>query len=509
MRIRSHLDPTTFITFDHIDARAYDKEFAELAKSTRKRWAEHRSLILERERPWARVRGIIRRAGRLLGLLGPRTIDPIISALRDKDVLTSAHEQYHFWQGLRLPFLHLYATTTLQRAIRNASRMARRIEEWNQWDTQKTSFGFEFSRLDRKIYIGGNRNGRITWDSYPLSGFDVSLELSAKEMLEGAASIFDFQISCGKKSEMSDPVHFKRWCKRNPAYTRVVAFLADYLASDRLALRLALPLINAAFHTSMPETAFVHLARQARQVLVEPREPWKSMLSQEEPIWWSKAFHEWLVKDFAYGYHHPVGSYPEDIDLTLSSEFYYLVPEHWLGETTYGGGLKHPFLGPSAAKWRRAAKKITGLEAFLDFPGYYLPQKRLRNFVLSIKPPVQVVSVFLEGQSICTFPLVNGDFSPAFLHPSASNASSSQGRGFIVELLSVYGAFRRATGAHMTEVARTCHHRDCPHFAANFCNFYLMIPERHEDCAFPQVLHNWILRRRQENEPEPANRGYI
>jgi len=75
MRIRSHLDPTLFVIFLHIDTRSYDAEFRALARSLRA------------------ARGT--------------DLSPLFDVLRERERRIMAHERFHFWQGLRLPFLHV------------------------------------------------------------------------------------------------------------------------------------------------------------------------------------------------------------------------------------------------------------------------------------------------------------------------------------------------------------------------------------------------------------------
>src|ERR1700756_3052774 len=100
MHIRSHLDPTLFVIFLHINAKEYDEEFRALARSLN--------------------------PGRGTNL------QPLLDALKEREQRTLAHERYHFWQGLRLPFLHLYATTTLRTYFLGARELARMTEDWRQ-----------------------------------------------------------------------------------------------------------------------------------------------------------------------------------------------------------------------------------------------------------------------------------------------------------------------------------------------------------------------------------------
>ncbi|UEM08422.1 hypothetical protein J4G43_026890 [Bradyrhizobium barranii subsp. barranii] len=263
MRIRSHLDPTLFVVFWHIDAREYDEEFRRLVRS--------------------QTRGKGTDVGR------------IFDALRERESRIWAHERYHFWQGLRLPFLHLYAMQTMRTVIVGAGTLAKLVEDWRKWADHALAVAL-FARLDSPFHLGANRSGQIALGSTPLAGYEFTLKSSPKEMLECAASIFDYQTSCKAVREMSDPVSFRKWCKRNPAYLRIFDFLKDFLSSDRLALRTVLPLINAAFHTSYPERAFAELAARIWGGSTGPNPQAAAFLAQSEPCRWHEVFQQWLTE---------------------------------------------------------------------------------------------------------------------------------------------------------------------------------------------------------------------
>jgi hypothetical protein len=72
-------------------------------------------------------------------------------------------------------------------------------------------------------------------------------------------------------------------------------------------------------------------------------------------------------------------------------------------------------------------------------------------------------------------------------------------RGFIADLLAMYGAVRRASGAHFDEMQRVCYHFDCPEFEPNFCNSYALVPDPFETCGFPQRMERLINLWRKTN----------
>ena len=395
MRIRSHLDPTLFVIFWHVDAREYDEDFRRLVRSM------------------SRGKGT--------------DVHPIFDALRERESRIFAHEQYHFWQGLRLPFLHLYASMTFRSVIVLAGNLAKVSEDWRGWaDLGITATGFR--RLDRPFYLAANRSGQIALGSTPFSDYEFTLKSSPKEMLECAASIFDFQTSCKVVREISDPESFRKWCKRHPAYLRIFDFLKDYLNSDRLALRTVLPLINAAFHTSDPERAFVELAARIWGGSSGSNPPAAAFLAQNEPCRWHEVFQQWLTE---IDYDYPLGEIPNTVDLD-DHKFYYLEPEAWLG-VQHGQGIQHPFIGPLAVEWQQRTKEVAGLDSFLDMPGY-IANKEARQFAGSAQPTLYVIRIFSDDGFDRVFPI-----GPVSSVPLSPTMRSARGRWInSVELRSTY-----------------------------------------------------------------------
>jgi len=82
---------------------------------------------------------------------------------------------------------------------------------------------------------------------------------------------------------------------------------------------------------------------------------------------------------------------------------------------------------------------------------------------------------------------------------SLSNPEDPQYHQFIADSLAMYGAVRRASGAHFDENQRMCHHHDCPHFEPNFCNAYPRVPDSFETCGFPTRIERLINLSRSKN----------
>lgn len=410
--------------------------------------------------------------------------NPIFQALKTRHRRTIAHENYHFWQGVRLPFLHLYATCFYGAAFSLVSELARQDENWNNWENYDFD-GPPTNRLDQKYGLAYFRAGMITLERSDEKAGDLHLAISAKLMLENAASIFDFIASCEWRDEMSDPIVFRRWRMFNAANTQIFEFLSQVLNSEQFALRAILPLINACFHTSFPEKAFSHLLPRLIQL---PSGETQFFLNQKEPCRWPELFDIWL-KDLEYDY--PFGQVPTRVG-TFNSDFYYLDPARWLG-MKYGGGLLHPIIGLRGKEWIELSKSVPGLNSFLDLPGYVNNTDAL-NFVKSSEPPFAVIKIRLKDGSYRVFPVGGASFLNAFPAELVSELSTEDFRGFMADTLAVYGAFRKTTGIHLTEFARNCSHEECPHYEHNYCNSYPIIPGSHIDCGFPRRMADWIHR---------------
>lgn len=453
MRIRSHLDPTLFVIFLHVDTRGYDDDFRALARSLQA------------------TRGT--------------DIGPLFDALKERERRILAHERYHFWQGLRLPFLHVYALVTLRGTLLGARHLAAVESDWRGW-SQIGARASIFDRLDMPYHLAGKPSGELAFGAQTTPGYDLNLVITAKQMLEYAASIFDFQGSCETIAQMSDPQAFHRWRKRNPAYLEVHDFLRDFFRSERLVLRMGLPMVNAAFHTSIPERALTELAARIWGNFVAPGAAGAAFLSQPEPCRWPEVFQLWLKE---LPYEIPFGSTPDNVDL-VETPFYYMDPNTWLG-SEIGGGIQHPFLGPAANEWQNQIEDTLGLGDYIDMPGY-VANESAHRFAWGMDPQIRVVRVFFEDGSDKVFAIGDGLVGPAFKDPIFSRLSASEFRGFILDTMAVYGVMRRAFGFHMAEAAQTCHHVACPHHSESFCNAYPLIPESFERCGFPARMKNWV-----------------
>ena len=165
------------------------------------------------------------------------------------------HEAYHFWQGLRLPFVHRYGL----QIFKNILDVAPLIK-----DLGDVLFEFSEGAVSSTALLGTrhlvvNPDGSI-WtgrqEQLPAREGSWEVDLSPLDLMEGAATVAEWQWDTPVPS--LDIKGFKRWCKRNPSYLKAFRFAACIVGDEPMTLRAFLPLVLAAFHTS---DQCVHLPR--------------------------------------------------------------------------------------------------------------------------------------------------------------------------------------------------------------------------------------------------------
>jgi len=149
---------------------------------------------------------------------------------------------------------------------------------------------------------------------------------------------------------------------------------------------------------------------------------------------------------------------------------------------TYGHGeVGHPFLARLAQQWVEIARENAAFSSVLDLPGYCTV---LSDCYERFSPPVTVFRFHLGGNRDRVFIKANA-FTRGDYAGSTFNA-------MVADFLTVYGAVRRASGAHFDPDQRTCHHSGCPLYQPNFCNIYPVVPDHHTNCGFSARLKRLI-----------------
>lgn len=413
------------------------------------------------------------------------SFDPVLERLEPRSRQIYFHETYHFWQGLRLPFLHRYAMTAFSQMISAFIQLSLEDSDFHRWSCLLP----EMMRLDLDEMIGFAPQGKIFWGGsdviFPNETVD-QIRLTPIDLLECAASLAEFQWSTSE-DHLCDPFVLRRWAKRNPNYLHPFNFAARYLGSESLALRTLLPLINAAFHTTMPVRAFGELLARLRMTFMEESEISKAFFKQPEPCRWHEVFQVWL-DDLKY---------EADSDASaqiLGGKYFRLTLETW----ALGGFVDkenklvtHPLLGPAARQWFELGDKFPMATWLIDQPGW-VPKYVMNKFLSEFSPPISAFRFHLGSGHDRVFMIGDGDFSG---FTEMKDPEDPQLKGTIADFQAAYGAVRRASGAHFDESQRFCYHSSCPEFEMNFCNAYTSIPDSFKKCGFTQrtqrMINHW------------------
>jgi hypothetical protein len=442
MSFRSHLDPCLFVVFMHLRGNQFEGRLSDI------------------------------------DLNDGDPFSPIVDRIHEKGHQILFHEEYHFWQGLRLPYLFRYAMATFRQIIPAFRDLSVTAEDYHTWDCILP----EFETLRTPSLIALNSEGKVFYTRQEEHGVVDVVEqalISPLDLLECAASLAEFQVT-SKRADRVDPLAFRRWTKRNPAYLEPFNFASLLLGCEDIPLRSLLPLINASFYTSDPVRTFAHLLAALLTFFVsDPGEISNAFLAQQEPCRWRELFQAWLgniVYDAA----------PDLHAILLGPEYFRLTLSHWV-LARYGSGenyLIHPFLGPPAQGWLKKEKYNPAYSWIIDMPGWAdkdtLKECRSEFFPLHVDTFHQA-----DGQDRTIMAMAQGHISG---FTSLKDHQDPESRGFIAECFTMYSAVKRASGVFYDETQRTCRHRECPHFASNFCNAYPTIPVEYAKCDFPKRM---------------------
>ncbi len=445
MAMQSHVDPCLFIVYMHISGDLVDDDLAAaLAGFEPKQGASPRALL---------------------------------DALPSRSRQIQFHEAYHFWQGLRLPFMYRYAMIAFRQAVLAFGQAAQSGAAPPDWDIILP----EFERLGLDDRIARGDGGHLFWGRsaarFPDEAFD-EVRISPLDLLECAASLAEYQVTA--RGDLTDPAVLSRWAKRNPAALDVHDFVVRYLGDGRIALRALLPVINGSFHTSEPVRTFALLLHRLRATFLGTGEFGRQFLAHPEPCRWRELLLLWL-DDIDYE------AAPDSDGQILGSPYQRLTLAQWVGGSLGSekrGSLIHPFLGPLARRWIALEGERVEAHMIFDQPGWVRPD-HFDRWLEEFTPPFSIYRFHLETGGDRVVFVGRADVRE-FTSPPMGSAGAW--RAFLADTLTIYGAVRRASGAHFDEEQRTCHHRACPHYAANLCNTYPVIPENFADCGFPVRL---------------------
>jgi hypothetical protein len=376
----------------------------------------------------------------------------------------SFHETYHYWQGLRLPFLYWYALDTSRKMFLGFREFARTGQHWSKWDELWPIIPelFLLEVANRCLNLGekGFAIQRET-ESIPIGATD-SASISILDLLEGATSFAEWQVLTKSLDDAVSYLAFDRWCKRNPSYTSAYRFTANAIGKH-VAARCFLQLVAAAFETNRPVLAFTNLLALLKGNLRSPG--FQSILDRPEPIGWGNFFEHLLSQlPFEAEKDAEFGPRPDQPFFRLSLD--------WVEGSFSGSGFGHPFLSPLARKWKQKAK---------DDPRYgqvltlfrWVSGDVFQDCWQTFQPPITLARFDTPGGAsrVITIDAFNDGYDLQGLE--------------LADILALFSIFKKTTGAFIVDGQRLCYHSPCPHFERNFCNSYPAIPIEFSKCGFP------------------------
>lgn len=380
---------------------------------------------------------------------------------------TLFHEGYHYWQGLRLPFLHWYAAFAFRTSLMLLKQFADTGFPFEQWSCVVPAFSYLGERR-ACFYLGKSKFECGPPTATPTDQCLVSALLSPIDLLEGATSIAEWQ---SLTSSPTDVRQFVRWTKRNPAYTDAFDFVSAVLKSEELALRCFNPLIEKAFATNRPLRAFLELLGLFESRLT--RADVHAFVAQKEPCRWLDLF-EIFLEDI------PFESNPDSMtDIAADQPYCRVILSTWANATWPDQSPLHPFLSTNAQEWLKNEEQHNEYSLLLS----QLPwAKKLALSCLEDEfyPPLTILRFQLHEKENRVIHVGYADKYPRL----------PGGRIALIDLLTIFSIVRRASGAHFDTDLRLCHHVACPHYNANYCNLYPVIPKTWEQCKFPKLAES-------------------
>lgn len=379
---------------------------------------------------------------------------------------TLFHEGYHYWQGLRLPFLHWYAIFALRTSMLLLREFAKTGLPFEEWNCLVPAF-FYLGQPLACFYLGGAKFEFRSPDAKPPNEYLFSTLLSPIDLLEGATSIAEWQSQIPTTSA-TDVKQFIRWTKRNPAYTDAFKFVSAVLKSEQLALRCFNPLVEKAFATNNPLRAFVELLGLFEHRLNRP--DMQIFIAQPEPCRWLDVF-EMLLGSI------PFQGPPDSMtDIAADQRYCRVLLPTWVNASWPDKSPLHPFLSANAQQWLK-----------------YEEQDKEFSLVLSQLPWARGLAMgcmekeFYPPLTIMRFQLTDTENRVIHVGYADKNLPVPGGRGPLIDLLTMFSIARRASGAHFDADLRLCHHAACPHYPPNYCNLYPVIPKTWQQCKFPAL----------------------
>lgn len=383
----------------------------------------------------------------------------------------SFHETYHYYQGLTLPFLFWYSflcTHIILTTFRELSRQTANFHDWS-------AIVYGFNNLSEIHRLGG-RKGTFHFLADNLSYIQSVIHLTLLDLIESATSLAQYQVSV-KYEDITDPIEFKLWTLRNPAYLKVYDFLSATFQDEKLVLRFLIPLINASFKTSQPMRAFIDLINAFDNFIRDEPITFQKFIAQSDPCNWTALF------EYIFANYIQFETEPDESAEILNPPYFRLNIENWI-DSNFGildaSPLSHPFINFHASEWNSRSKSNPTYSSFMDYPGY-VTGDFLKELSRDFFPAISFLRYHIDGinDRVLSFGSLNRAYKYNYPIP-------------IPDLMTIYGVVKRATNVQYVNDHRLCHHTQCPEYKFNYCNSYPIIPVEFERCGFHDRINHLI-----------------
>jgi len=277
-----------------------------------------------------------------------RTLDSLPTLRNIVDDQTNLHESIHIVQGVIYRFLRWYSLAAFQ-YVSDTFKQMDELTAAAQSVNATSLHSPIFSLLDMEWHIYDMSKRFLFWKYKPALGISITdqvpkgvkakplITINTIDLIENAASLLQYKISTG--NDFPTWIEFSRWAKRNPAYTRILEFVRDYLGDGNVAVRIFLDLVQVAFDTNRPVQAFAILLAAFKynydKGYLDP------ILAQRGHCRWIEIFDHYAGK-------MPLEK-PEYGNL-LSKRFFRIESDLGL---RLGGKMTHPILGHFVTKWEK------------------------------------------------------------------------------------------------------------------------------------------------------------
>jgi hypothetical protein len=282
------------------------------------------------------------------------------------------HEFVHFWQALSLPYLYVQAVYTWLLAREQWQVVADRRAAFD-WRQEPVALGADpWAELSKRVRARAEPGGGVRLGIYQSLDEEFGVPaLSPWQMMEGAASVFEYELfRQGERAPSAED--YLTWTLEHSAYLEVYDLVADVWGPEA-AYELLPAVVAAAFHTINPVLVLVRLLDTLPPAAVEglQRSGRKHALRS--------------LLDALAATHEPVDF--ERDDALEPDEIRLLRPRELDAQRAH-----HPVLGPFRRRWLADdfARDSDALTLFLEFPAgeHEYQLTRWTRLVKDFCPPV-------------------------------------------------------------------------------------------------------------------------